>query len=153
MRWLFRRYLPDWGPIALRFALGTVFVAHGWGKLSGPLGTSEGFNIEGWGWPYPVLWAWLAALVEFFGGLLVIVGLFTRFAAALIACVMVVAILKVKVSRGFVGGFEFDFALLLIALSLALTGSGRLSVDRDVLGWGAPPLEAGSSVAEEETLG
>lgn len=153
MRWLLRRYLPDWGPIALRFALGTVFVAHGWAKLSGPVGTPEGFNIEGWGWPYPALSAWLVALVEFFGGLLVIVGLFTRIAAALIACVMVVAILKVKVSRGFVGGFEFDFALLLIAVSLALTGGGRLSVDRDVLGWGAPALEAAGSVAEEETLG
>jgi len=153
MRWLLRRYLPDWGPIALRFALGTVFMAHGWAKISGPLGTSEGFNIERWGWAYPVLWAWLVALVEFFGGLLVIVGLFTRIAAALIGCVMVLAILKVKLNRGFMGGFEFEFALLMIALSLVLTGGGRLSVDRDVLGWGGPPLKAGGSVAEEETVG
>lgn len=153
MRWLLRRYLPDWGPIALRFALGTVFMAHGWAKLSGPVGTSEGFNIERWGWAYPVLWAWLVALVEFFGGLLVIVGLFTRIAAALIACVMLVAILKLKLSRGFVGGFEFEFALLMMALSLVLTGGGRVSVDRDVLGWGVPAAEAGGSAAEEETLG
>ena len=149
MRWLLRRYLPDWGPIALRFALGTVFMAHGWAKLSGPVGTSEGFNIERWGWAYPVLWAWLVALVEFFGGLLIIVGLFTRIAAALIACVMLVAILKLKLSRGFVGGFEFEFALLMIAFSLVLTGGGHLSVDRDVLGWGVPTPEVGGGAADE----
>ncbi len=68
-----------------------------------------------------------------------IVGLFTRISAALIACVMVVAILKVRLARGFLGGYEFEVALLAIALSLVISGAGRLSVDRDVLGWGAPP--------------
>jgi putative oxidoreductase len=139
MRWFLTKYFPEWGTVLLRLAVGLVFMAHGWAKLNGPLGTPEGFNIEGWGWPYPVVWAWIVALVEMFGGLLVIVGLFTRVAAALIAAVMVVAILQVKLERGFVGGFEFDFALLMIALSLVVTGAGRLSVDRDVLGWGAPP--------------
>ncbi len=136
MRWIVTRYLPDWGPIAVRFALGTVFMAHGWGKLSGPLGTAEGFNIEAWGWPFSPFWAWLVALVETFGGLLLIVGLFTRVAAALISGVMVMAILKVRRARGFVGGFEFEFMLLMAALSLVLSGPGRLSIDRDVLGWG-----------------
>jgi len=139
MRWILNRYFPEWGGFLLRLALGTVFIAHGWTKLNGPLGTPEGFNIEAWGWPYPVLWAWVVAVVETLGGLLILVGLFTRFAAALIACVMATAIINVKLPAGFVGGFEIDFVLLLIALSLVVGGAGRISVDRDVLGWGAPP--------------
>jgi putative oxidoreductase len=114
-------------------------MAHGWAKLNGPLGTPEGFNIDSWGWPYPVAWAWIVVLVETFGGLLIIVGLFTRISAALIACVMVAAILQVRLASGFIGGFELDFTLLMVALALVITGAGRLSVDRDVLGWGAPP--------------
>lgn len=117
----------------MRLALGTVFMAHGWDKLTGPLGTPEGFNIEAWGWPYPVFWAWGVALVETFGGLMVIVGLFTRVAAILIALVMLFAILKVRLSLGFIDGFEFEFSLLMLAIALALAGPGRLSVDRDVL--------------------
>jgi len=136
MRFLFTRYSARWAPIFLRLALGTVFMAHGWEKLTGPLGTPEGFNIEGWGWPYPVFWAWLVALVETFGGLLIVVGLFTRIAAALIACVMAVAILQVKIGRGLVGGFELEFTLLMVALTLVVMGGGKLSVDREVLGLG-----------------
>lgn len=136
------RVLPNWGPLFLRVALGTVFMAHGWAKLDTPLGTPGGFNIESWGWPYPVFWAWVVALVESYGGLLILVGLFTRLAALLIATVMAVAIIKVKAVQGFVGGFEFEFALLMIAFTLVLTGGGRLSVDRDVLGWGAPPVRS-----------
>ncbi|NIN71057.1 MAG: DoxX family membrane protein [Gemmatimonadetes bacterium] len=139
MRWFLARYLPEWGTIPLRLALGLIFMSHGWAKLTGPVGTPEGFNIESWGWPYPVFWAWVVALIETFGGLLVIVGLFTRLAAFFIACVMIVAILKLKLNQGLIGGSEFEVALLMIALALLVTGAGRLSVDRDVLGWGAPP--------------
>jgi putative oxidoreductase len=124
----------------MRLALGIVFVAHGWAKLQGPQATPEGADIVGMGWSQPDLWAWLVALVEFFGGLCVIVGLFTRLSAFFIACVMTVAILNVKLTTGFVDGFEFEFTLLMMALALVLTGAGRLSVDRDILGWGAPPV-------------
>lgn len=139
---LLTRTLPDWGPIFLRLALGTVFVAHGWAKLGTPLGTPEGFNIEGWNWPYPVFWAWVVALVETIGGLLIVVGFLTRLAALLIAAVMAVAIVKLKAEQGFIGGFEFEFSLMMIAVALFFTGGGRLSVDRDVLGWGAPPVRS-----------
>jgi uncharacterized membrane protein YphA (DoxX/SURF4 family) len=139
MRWFLTRYLPEWGTIPLRLALGTIFMAYGWAKLTGAVGTPEGFNIDSWGWAYPVFWAWLVALIETLGGLLVIVGLFTRVAAFLIASVMVTAIFKVRLDGGLVGGFEFEFTLLMIAVALVITGAGRLSVDRDVLGWGAPP--------------
>jgi uncharacterized membrane protein YphA (DoxX/SURF4 family) len=138
MRWLLRRYFPDWGPVLLRLALGMILAAHGWEKLHGPLGTPEGFNIESWGWPYPLLWAYVVAIVEFFGGLLLVVGLFARFAATFVICVIVVAITKVTLTTGFIGGFELELALLAIAVSLVFTGAGALSIDRDILGWGAP---------------
>lgn len=142
MRSVLTRALPDWGPIFLRLALGTVFMAHGWAKLGTPLGTPEGFNIDDWNWPYPVFWAWVVALVETFGGLLIVVGFFTRLAALLIGAVMTTAIIKVRGVQGFVGGFELEFSLLMIALALVFTGGGRLSIDRDVLGWGAPPVRS-----------
>ncbi len=142
MRSWLTRVLPDWGPLFLRLALGTVFIAHGWAKLGTPLGTPEGFNIESWNWPYPVFWAWVVALVEAFGGLLIVVGLLTRLAALLIGSVMAVAIIKIKAEQGFIDGFEFEFSLLMIAVALVFTGGGRLSVDRDVLGWGAPPVRS-----------
>lgn len=151
MRALLDRYFPEWGSLFLRLALGAVFMAHGWAKLSGPLGTPEGFNIEGWGWPHPVLWAWIVALVETFGGLLIVVGLLTRVAAAFIVGVIVVAILQVNVEQGFIGGFELEFSLLMIALALLLMGGGRLSVDRDVLGWGL--RRDASATAAEPTAG
>ena len=137
MRRISLPYSPLWGPVALRLALGTVFMAHGGAKLADPLGSPEGLTIASWGWAYPVFWAWAVALVETFGGLLVIVGLFTRTAAALIAVVMIVAILKVRLERGLVGGFEFELALLAIAIALVLTDAGRFSVDWDVLDRGA----------------
>lgn len=136
MTWVFGRYFPRWGPLLLRIALGTVLMAHGWEKLVGPLGTHDGFDIQAWGWPYPEFWVWVVALVETLGGLCIVVGLFTRLAAALIACVMVMAIVKVRLQQGFVGGFEFEFSLLAMALALVVAGPGRLSVDLDILGFG-----------------
>ncbi len=137
--WLLNRYFPDWGPLFLRLAAGAVFMAHGWQKMGGPLGTPEGFNIESWGWPHSAAWAFAVASVEFFGGLLVVCGLLTRLAALCVAGVMVMAIIKVKLDQGFVDGFEFEFTLLMVALCLVVTGGGRLSIDYEILGWGAPP--------------
>ena len=138
-RWIYNRYFPVSSPFFLRLALGTVFMAHGWVKMHGPLGTPEGFNIADWGWPNAELWAWAVAGVEFFGGLLVVCGLFTRFAAACIAGVMAATILEVKLQQGLIGGFEFEFTLLMGAVALVISGGGRLSVDYEILGWGAPP--------------
>lgn len=140
MRWSsLAQNFPDWGALFLRLALGTVFIAHGWEKLGTPIGTPAGFNIDSWGWPQPAFWAWVVALVESFGGLLVLVGLLTRIAAFLIAIVMGVVIYQIRLAEGFVGGFDFELTLLLVAVALMLTGGGRLSIDRDILGWGAPP--------------
>ena len=149
LRVLFKRYLPRWAPFFLRLALGTVFMAHGWIKLTGPVGSPQGFNIDSWGWPFPAFWAWSVALIETFGGLLIVVGLYTRMVAALIAIEMLVAIYKVKAASGFVGGFEFEFSLLMMALALTFAGAGRFSVDLDILGRPVVPRRRKPQKVEE----
>jgi len=52
---------------------------------------------------------------------------------------MAAAILQVKLQQGLIGGFEFEFTLLMGAIALVISGGGRLSVDYEILGWGAPP--------------
>lgn len=80
-------------------------------------------------------WFWLgaSALTEFVGGAMVLIGLFTRVAAMLIACVMAVAIAGVHWRNGFFlnnGGYEYAMSLLGIALALIMTGGGNASVDQ-----------------------
>lgn len=122
-------------PLALRLALGSVFIAHGGQKLFGWWG-GHGFEntakfLEstigfGPGW----LHAALAGGGEFFGGILLVLGLLTRFAAAQAAVIMAVAIWTVHRSAFFApNGMEYPLTLLLIAVALVLTGGGALSFD------------------------
>ncbi len=123
--------------VILRAALGIIFFAHGSQKLLGWFG-GYGFNAtlqffqQQLGIP-PALAA-ISILVEFFGGLLLLLGLLTRAAAFLIAINMAVALISVHLSQGFFiaggkVGFEYVFALLMMALYLAINGAGRLSID------------------------
>lgn len=123
--------------VILRAALGIIFFAHGSQKLLGWFG-GYGFDAtlqffqQQLGIP-PALAA-ISILVEFFGGILLLLGLLTRVAAFLIAIVMAVALISVHLSQGFFiaggnVGFEYVFALLMMALYLAINGAGRLSID------------------------
>jgi putative oxidoreductase len=123
-------------PLALRLPLGIIFAAHGAQKLFGWFG---GYGLEGTGqWMASIglepglLLAALSGSAEFFGGLLLIIGLLTRPAALVLAVTMVVAILSVHIHNGLFmsnNGFEFGLALLAGAVSLLISGAGRLSVD------------------------
>lgn len=62
-----------------------------------------------------------------------LVGVVTRIAAALLIIDMIGAIILVKISDGFVGGYEFELLLIAISVSLLLTGPGRISIEWDVL--------------------
>lgn len=114
-------------PTLLRLMLAAVFIAHGFPKLR-DLGVTAGF-LESLGFRPAKFWATVLGCTEFFGGILLLVGLFTQVAAALIAFVMLIAILKVKRAQGFVGGYEFELALFAIAVSLMLTGPGAYALD------------------------
>ena len=133
--WLDR--LQPVGGLFLRVVLGAVMVAHGYHKII-PHGALYDFThfVAKLGMP-----AWLgyvAAFTEFFGGMLLIAGLLTRFAAFAVAIDMGVAVFRVHLRGGLTGpgGFEFPLALLVIALMLVFTGSGVLALD-NMLGRGS----------------
>lgn len=124
-----------WASIPLRIALGVIFLAHGGQKLFGWLGgkgltATAGFFSEKLGMNPGMLWAVLAGIGEFGGGLLLLFGLFTRLGALFISIVMLVAIFKVHWGAFFMPtGVEFAFSLFSSAVALLITGGGKFSLD------------------------
>ncbi|MFA7286520.1 MAG: DoxX family protein [Patescibacteria group bacterium] len=114
----------DLAVLLVRVTVGAVFIAHGVQKL-GALGMVGGFFTS---LGLPAVLATVVAVVEVAAGVAVLLGIATRIAALGIAVIMVGAIFFVKFSLGFLGGYEFELVLLLIALSLVASGPGRYSV-------------------------
>jgi putative oxidoreductase len=131
---------PSWSRLAVRLALGLVFFAHGAQKVFGWFG---GHGLRGTmqyfaqhlGIP-PAATA-VAAFVECFGGLALVVGLLARPAALGVAVVMLVAIATVHGKHGFflatqpgqANGWEYNFALIAMAVAVLIGGAGALSID------------------------
>ncbi|HYG99940.1 MAG TPA: DoxX family protein [Terriglobales bacterium] len=122
----------DWGIAIARVVVGAVFAAHGAQKLFtfGIGATTQGFSQAGI--PLATIVAPAVALIEFLGGLALILGLGTRIAAGLLAMVMVGAIFFVHLRGGFFLPSGVEFALTLFATNVAfvLAGPGALAVDR-----------------------
>ncbi len=122
------------GLAILRVVVGIVFLVHGGQKLLlfGP-GNFGGQALAGLGVPLPVFMGYVVTFVELIGGILLIVGLFTRLVAILLALDMLVATLMVHLPNGFFmanNGFEFTLLLLATAAALAVAGPGEVSLDR-----------------------
>ena len=140
----FRSLATDADPVmlALRLALGAMILPHGAQKLLGwfgGYGFSGTMNFFTETMHIPALFALLAILAEFFGGLALIAGLGGRFAALTVGTVMVVAALTSHLRNGFFmnwfgnqagEGFEFHLLAVAIALAIVVRGSGAWSVDR-----------------------
>ncbi|ATH94761.1 oxidoreductase [Bacillus glycinifermentans] len=120
------------GALILRLITGFTFFLHGLSKFQGGIENTVGFfSSVG----IPGFLAYIVAIIELAGGALMILGLGTRIIGVLFAVVMLGAIFTVKLSAGFMGtdggaGYEFDVALLAMSVSLALSGSSMLSLDR-----------------------
>ncbi len=114
------------GVLLLRLALAIPFIVHGYGKLAEHDMYVQAFTSMGIF--APAFMAWFVGLVEFLGGIAVLLGIFVRTAALLLAVVMVVAIVTVHMKNGYslmTGGYEYTLTLLLAALAVAFTGAGK----------------------------
>lgn len=123
--------LQSWAITLVRAVVGIVFLVHGGQKLFvfGFHGVAGFFGQIGV--PLPAYSSVVVTLVEFLGGAALLLGLYTRVAALLLACDMVGAILLVHLKGGFFlpKGYEFALTLLVANLALLLAGSGRLALD------------------------
>jgi putative oxidoreductase len=114
----------------LRVAVGALFMAHGWQKLNDVTGTVAAFTLVGM--PMPEISAYLAITFECIGGLGVMLGAFTRYAAVGPIVSALSAILFVHAEHGLFarnGGWEYPFTLLLVCLHVATRGAGPFSAD------------------------
>lgn len=127
----------SWVPVPLRLGLGVVFIGHGAQKALGSFGGPGLAKFTSFPAPYSFMrpaWLWMgmAAFAELIGGGLILLGLFTRVGAILIAIVMAVAVVGVHLSKGFFGpqGYEYPLSLLAVSLALLISGGGNASIDR-----------------------
>lgn len=123
--------------LPIRLGVGATMAAHGAQKLFGWFG---GYGLEGTGQFFAenlglkpgILMAALAGGTEFFGGLLLLVGLLTRIAGLSLVATMAVAIVTTYTGVFFAqgGGIEYPLILLLVSLTFVIAGGGAFSVDR-----------------------
>ncbi|HWE04118.1 MAG TPA: DoxX family protein [Tepidisphaeraceae bacterium] len=123
------------GIMLVRLMVGVAFAVHGYQKwfIWHPAGTVAGFGHMG----FPPAAAYTAMTAELVCGVLLILGLFTRFAAIPIVITMIVAIVKVHLHNGFFVsnmGYEYALTLGVAALALVLAGPGTLAVDDLIAG-------------------
>lgn len=124
------------GLLIIRVVIGLTMAGHGAQKIFGWWG---GAGMKGWTAGMtrmrirpPVVWAWMSALAEGVGGVLLVLGLLTPLACAAVAASMLVAMALVHWPKGFwnsKGGFEFNLSILAAAAGLAFTGAGAISLD------------------------
>jgi putative oxidoreductase len=126
----------------MRLILSFIFLAHGSQMALGWWG--------GYGWHatigmftsqlhIPAFFAGCAILAEFVGGLMLLAGLLSRLAALALAIVMMVAILKVHLHNGLLGGpggagYEYPLAVLALCILIIFKGGGAMSLDRAIAG-------------------
>ncbi|MCX9191337.1 DoxX family protein [Carbonactinospora thermoautotrophica] len=141
------------GLLLLRVVVGLLtMAAHGSQKLFGWFG-GEGFqgtakSFAGLGYEPGTLFAVLGGSAEFFGGLLLALGLLTPLGAAAVLGMMLNAIVAVHLKAGFfaaTGGFEYPLLIAAAAATLGFTGPGRFALDAG-RPWGRPSLVTGVGV-------
>lgn len=118
-----------WAPFVLRVGLGLALLSHGYPKLFKNFGQFSGY-VGSLKWPAPKLFAVLAGLIEFGGGLLLIVGLFTKGVALIVALYFLLVILSAHRGQKFQQGWELAYLYLVGMLALwAINSSGAWALE------------------------
>ncbi len=115
----------------VRIALGLILVPHGFAKLFLGDAVPTSRNFVNFGWAYPLAWAYFIGTVEFFGGILLALGLFTRAAALAFVIEMSVISFAVLWPNWSWGrrGMEYALFMGIVALAVFLRGGDRLALD------------------------
>jgi putative oxidoreductase len=115
----------------IRFSLGVFLIPHGFAKLFQDDAVAASRNFVNFGWSYPLAWAYLIGALEFFGGIMLAVGLLTRIVAAAFVVEMTVISFGVlwPVWSWSRRGMEYALLMGIVALAILLRGGGRYSVD------------------------
>ncbi len=123
-------------PLFARLVVGWVFMGTGWTKLNNLDRITEAF--VSWGIPFPHIMTPFVSAVEFVGGILLLLGLFTRIAAVPLVIVMIVATISAKWAQvdslETLLGFE-ELAYMALFGWLAVAGPGPISLDRLLQSW------------------
>lgn len=121
--------------IIMRVVMGIIFMIHGIAKFQ--MGLS---NVEAWfnSIGLPGFLAYVVAILELVGGIMLIVGLFTRYVSGLFVIMLIGAIVTTKLSAGLLGngqmsGYELDLGFMLVSLYLVVADQSTLSVDRLIM--------------------
>jgi len=120
--------LQPLGLLVLRLSLALIFFSHGYPKLAHSAAGMQGFFVEH---GLPGYFVHISGVLEIFGAILLVLGVFTRAVGLLLAIEMGVAIWKVHSGGGYlaVHNYEFPLAMLAGSLALATVGAGSLSLD------------------------
>lgn len=132
--------VPNYSPLSrtnfallvIRMVAGLIFFMHGYEKFfdHGLAATRDGFSAMGV--PLPAVTSFLAATFEFFGGILLFAGVYTRIVAILLGIEMIAAMLLVHVEHGFFvanNGVELVLMLAAVCAGLVVAGAGHYSLD------------------------
>jgi putative oxidoreductase len=129
--------LRPFGLLALRIALGVIFLAHGYPKLAHLRGGAQmqSFFVEH---GLPGYFLYISGVLETFGGGLLLLGLFTRGVTLLLGIEMCVAIWRVHSGHGYLAVHDYEFPLTLATacFALATIGAGSISLDKPLFEWG-----------------
>lgn len=133
--------------IIMRVVLGIIFVFHGVDKFQTGI-----TNVEAWfsSIGIPEFVAYVVAVLELVGGIMLILGLFTRYVAGLFVIMLAGAILTAKLSAGLLGngqmaGYELDLGFILISLYLVVAERTPFSVDRFMMSKRSEKLQYGGN--------
>lgn len=125
--------MAQYGATLLRLILGIVYIMHAYLALviNGPTGMIN-YNIKA-GIPFPEIATWYLILAHGLGGVFLVLGLFTRWAALANVPVILGALLFVHLKNGFwvfKNGYEYVLVLLVASIAMAMIGGGALSLRR-----------------------